>query len=149
MTVMLRFFATLIVSLLLAVIVLSPVTAAHAAGASGEASNFNPEGAFQGSDVGKNFGGGGGFFSGLTGVYRLGLALVGLSALFVIVWGGLNYIWAGENTSQVQRGRERIRNALVGILIAATSYALLRTINPDLVKFQIRDYSSTPSSQTK
>lgn len=116
----------LIVGILLAL----PLTGALAQGASGEA---KLTGGLGGPGITQS----GNFFSGLTGVYRLGLSLVGLSALFMIVWGGLNYIWAGENTSQVQRGRERIRNALVGILIAATSYALLKTINPDLIKPQI------------
>ena len=127
--------------LIVGVLLVLPLTGVLAQGASGEA---KPTGGSGGPGITQS----GNFFSGLTGVYRLGLALVGLSALFMIVWGGLNYIWAGENTSQVQRGRERIRNALVGILIAATSYALLKTINPDLVNFQIRDYP-TQNSQTK
>lgn len=78
------------------------------------------------------------FFSGLTGTYRLGLSLVGISALLMIVWGGINYIIARDDSSKVTAAKEKIRNALIGILIAATSYALLKTINPDLVNFQIR-----------
>lgn len=71
-------------------------------------------------------------------IYTLGLALVGLSALFFIVWGGIEYIYAGENASQVGEARSKITNALWGIAIAALSYAILNTINPDLVSLKLR-----------
>ncbi|MBI2096612.1 MAG: hypothetical protein HYT40_00420 [Candidatus Sungbacteria bacterium] len=77
------------------------------------------------------------FFVGLQDFYFLGLSLVGLSALLMMVWGGIDYITAGDNTSRVDKGKERIRNALYGILVAGLSYALLYTINPNLVKFRI------------
>ena len=83
------------------------------------------------------------FFCALNDFYLFGLSLVGISALFVIVWGGVQYATAGDSESRATRGRQRINAALWGILIAATSYALLYTINPDLVKFRIGDTSQT------
>lgn len=77
------------------------------------------------------------FYDSLRYTYLLGLSLVGISALFMIVWGGIYYIIAGDNTSFLEKGRGKIKNALWGIFIAAISYALLFTINPDLVKFRI------------
>lgn len=79
-----------------------------------------------------------GFLGELNLLYTLGLALVGLSALFYIVWGGIMYIYAGENASIVGEAKSKIKNALWGILIAALSYAILNTINPDLVSLKLR-----------
>ncbi len=77
------------------------------------------------------------FFAGLKNFYLLGLSLVGISALLMIVWGGIDYIVAGDSSSRVEAGRKKIMNALWGIFIAGISYAMLYTINPDLVKFRI------------
>lgn len=79
-----------------------------------------------------------GFLGELNLIYTLGLALVGLSALFYIIWGGIMYIYAGENASVVGEAKSKIHNALWGILIAALSYAILYTINPDLVSLKLR-----------
>lgn len=78
------------------------------------------------------------FLDQLRGVYRVGLAIVGLAALVYIIWGGIEYIVAGESKSLVESGRSRIKNALIGILVAAISFALLRTINPDLVSLNFQ-----------
>lgn len=85
------------------------------------------------------------FYDEIQNIYRLGLALVGVSALFVIVWGGLDYLTAGESASRVETGKKRIWNGLYGIALAAISFALLYTINPDLVKLRIG--TPTPTGQ--
>lgn len=77
------------------------------------------------------------FYSSLTQLYTLGLSLVGISALFMIIWGGAEYIVSGESSSRVGQAKDRIKNALWGIAIAAVSYTILYTINPDLVKLRI------------
>ena len=61
------------------------------------------------------------------------LGVVGLAALFAIVYGGVLYIFSGaiESTAEAKRW---ITNAIMGLVIAGGSYLLLYTINPDLVK---------------
>ena len=61
------------------------------------------------------------------------LGVVGLAALFAIVYGGVLYIFSGaiESTAEAKRW---ITNAIIGLVIAGGSYLLLYTINPDLVK---------------
>lgn len=71
-------------------------------------------------------------------LYAWLLGLVGLAALFAIVYGGVLYIFSGaiESTANARRW---ITNALIGLIIASASYLILRTINPDLVrKFDIQ-----------
>lgn len=85
----------------------------------------------------------------LSSLYMWFLGFVGIAALFAFTLGGILYMLAGtiESTKQAQHW---IWNGLWGLLIAASSYLLLRTINPDLVQhgFQIETGgSSAPTTQ--
>lgn len=70
----------------------------------------------------------------LTHLYQWFLGFVGIAALLGIVIGGVMYMFAGANITKVDAARGWITNAFVGILIAAFSYLLLKTINPDLIQ---------------
>ncbi len=54
------------------------------------------------------------------------------AAVFMIVWGGFEYMttesWTGKGASL-----ERIKNAILGLILVLSSYLLLRTIDPRLV----------------
>lgn len=91
------------------------------------------------------------FTGALQNLYIVGLSLVGISALFMVVWGGLLYMTAGDNSSQIGKAKEKFTNAAWGIAIAAFSYAVLNTINPDLVKFQLnfKGIRYKPASELK
>ena len=122
-------------------ILVTPVSGFAATDNPGGTAAPNSGGAGSGSSVEKEEK----FFEGLKNFYLLGLSLVGISALLMIVWGGIDYVVAGDSTSRVEAGRKKITNALWGVFIAGISYALLYTINPDLVKFRIgtvQDYRS-------
>ena len=67
-------------------------------------------------------------------LYTLGLSLVGLSALMVVIWGGILYMTAGDSKDRAQKGRNSITNAVFGLVLALLSYLILYTINPALVK---------------
>lgn len=69
----------------------------------------------------------------LNNLYKWFLGAVGISALFAIVLGGVLYMLSGTNLTKVEQARGWIRNGIWGIVIAAISFLLLRTINPDLV----------------
>lgn len=114
--------------ILFAIIILTATFfgAIHYVSAEGATGNLGPT--IKVKEVSANY-----FLNELNRIYTLGLALVGLSALFYIVWGGIEYIYAGENSSQVNEAKSKIKNALWGIAIAALSFAILNTINPDLV----------------
>lgn len=64
----------------------------------------------------------------------IGLAAV-LSVIMIIV-GGLEYM-TSELISSKEEGRKKITGALLGLLIALGAYALLNTINPDLLSTDI------------
>jgi len=61
------------------------------------------------------------------------IGLVAVGAVVMIVLGGMEYM-TSELISSKEHGKERIRNALLGIIIAIGAYALLYTINPALLE---------------
>ncbi len=61
--------------------------------------------------------------------------IIGISAVLAVVMiviGGMEYM-TSELISSKEAGKERIEHALLGLLIALGSYALLNTINPALL----------------
>jgi len=66
-------------------------------------------------------------------LFNLAIALGAVAAVFMIVWGGFQYMstdsWQGKG-----EGLEKVKNALLGLLLVLTSYIILRTIDPRLVE---------------
>lgn len=70
----------------------------------------------------------------LDKLYIWFLGFVGIAAMFAIVMGGVMYMFAGANLTKTEQAKKWITNAVWGIVLAAVSVLLLRTINPDLVQ---------------
>lgn len=65
----------------------------------------------------------------------------------MILWGGIVYLTAGGTPERIKSAKDYISNALVGLVLLFTSYLLLQTLNPDLVKLQMpRVYMLRPIS---
>lgn len=69
--------------------------------------------------------------------YLFILGLVGISAFFMITWGGIQYAASGGNPGAITAAKNKIWSALAGIILAGSSYLILRLINPDLVGFRV------------
>lgn len=67
-------------------------------------------------------------------LYKFGMGLVGISALVVLIFGGVMYMSARDSQDQIKRARAYMGNAILGLVLALTSWLILYTINPDLVK---------------
>ncbi len=64
--------------------------------------------------------------------FKLAIGLAGVLAVVMLVVGGIQ--WMGsESVFGKVNAKEQITSALLGLLIALGSYALLNTINPDLL----------------
>lgn len=72
----------------------------------------------------------------IAGVYKYLLGIAGALAATVMIIGGFQYLTAGGDKSRVDAGKRRIGDALVGLILAFGSYALLYAINPRLVTFE-------------
>ncbi|MBI2476336.1 MAG: hypothetical protein HYV67_03780 [Candidatus Taylorbacteria bacterium] len=72
----------------------------------------------------------------LTGLFKVGIAVAGVLAFLVIVWGGFTYLSTDVITGK-EEGKARVERALGGLIIALAAYILLNTINPQLVKLNL------------
>lgn len=79
---------------------------------------------------------------------KIFIGLCAVLAVIMIVMGGIEYM-TSELPGNKQNGRERITNALLGLLIALGTYALLNTINPQLLRTDVKilDTEITYASQ--
>ena len=72
----------------------------------------------------------------ISQIYTVSLSLVGIVAFVQIVWGGFMLLTAAGNTSKTGQAMDKIKNAILGIILLFSSYLILNTINPDLVNFK-------------
>ncbi len=70
----------------------------------------------------------------LQSVFAFGISLAGIFAVLMIVIGGIQYITAYGNPSQAESAKNRIWQALIGLLLVVSAWLILYTINPDLTK---------------
>ncbi|GEM_PF-5183599 len=87
----------------------------------------------------------------ISKLYLFGLSLAGISAFFMVTYGGVLYLTSRDNQTQIGKAKGYIGNALLGLVIALLSWLILYTINPNLVKnFSIGlpdiKYAPTPST---
>ncbi|MES2315150.1 MAG: pilin [Patescibacteria group bacterium] len=67
---------------------------------------------------------------------KIFIGLCAVMAVVMIVMGGIEYM-TSELISSKEAGRDRITNAVLGLILALGSYALLYTINPDLLNTDV------------
>ena len=75
----------------------------------------------------------GGFSLYAKEVFWFLLSAAAVLALVMLVIGGAEYVGSAGNTSLMGDAKARITNALLGLLLALSSWLILNTINPDLV----------------
>ncbi|MEN9582364.1 MAG: hypothetical protein RL641_318 [Candidatus Parcubacteria bacterium] len=84
-------------------------------------------------------------------MYKILIGLAGVLAVVMIFFGGVQYM-TSDALGEKEGGREKIRNAVLGLIIALGSYAILNTINPDLLDFTFNvdklSVNYTPDSHT-
>jgi len=66
-------------------------------------------------------------------IVNLAIALSAVTAVFMIVWGGFEYITSTIPGNRSD-GKKRITNAIYGLVLVLASYIILRTIDPRLVQ---------------
>lgn len=69
-------------------------------------------------------------------IWRVSLGLAGVLAVLMIVWGGFDYVYSDAIGKKVE-GKEKIQNALLGLVLALASWLILYTINPSLVNWNL------------
>ena len=79
-------------------------------------------------------------------LFNLGLALSGIIALAVIAWAGFIYLTSTDNPERKKEAGRKILAGLLGLIILLAAYAILTTINPQLVILSIGEVEPAPTS---
>jgi len=69
--------------------------------------------------------------------YNYVLSVAGILAAIMIIVAGAQWVTSGGSSEAIGSAKKRIAGALVGLLIAYLSYAILNTINPALVNLRL------------
>ncbi len=69
----------------------------------------------------------------LSGLYNFLISIVGILAMAVIIYGGMRYLTSAGNPSSVEEAKDAITSAVIGLILALTSWVILSTINPDIL----------------
>jgi hypothetical protein len=72
----------------------------------------------------------------IKAIYNYAIGIVGILAAVVMMIGGLMWITAGGNTSNIGEAKAMITASLTGLVLVLTSYLLLSMVNPALVNLQ-------------
>lgn len=67
----------------------------------------------------------------------------------VLIYGGILYLTSGGNVKRINSAREKIRYSFLGLLILLSSFLILNTINPQLVKFPLTERGSDSPEPVK
>jgi len=103
-------------------------------------SNYTPMEAIPG--LGKP----GDFYDYVAALYRFGVGAIGICAMLMIIIGGYMYMASAGNNASMEKAKNVITDAIVGLLLALSSYLILYVINPYLVK--IKRLQPAPTSIT-
>jgi len=84
----------------------------------------------------------------LAFVFPLAVRLAATLAILMIVWAGFQYMFSLKGGSKGE-AKERITDAVLGLLLALAAWLILNQINPDLIKldFQLKQQNN-PTSQS-
>jgi hypothetical protein len=70
-------------------------------------------------------------------IYTFALGICGLVALVSIIFGAAQYAFSAGDSSKTGDAKDRITQALLGIIILLCAFLILNTINPDLVNLKL------------
>jgi len=72
----------------------------------------------------------------IKAVYDYRMAVVGILAAIILMGGGLLWLTSTGNESRISKAKELITGGLSGLVLLLSSWLLLNTINPNLLKFK-------------
>ncbi len=69
-------------------------------------------------------------------MYQFLISIIGLLAALMMIIGGFQYLTSAGDSGKIKNAKKRITDALIGLTLALSAYALLNTINPALLEFK-------------
>jgi len=77
-----------------------------------------------------------------AGIFRLGIGIAGVLAVIMIVVAGIEYM-ATESITNKGDAKDRLQNAILGLLLALASWLILNTLSPTFTTFSLNIQSPT------
>jgi type IV secretory pathway VirB2 component (pilin) len=69
----------------------------------------------------------------LQDLYKFLVGAAAALAVIMVIWGGVEYMTT-DAIGHHEEGKQKIQNAVLGLLLALSSYIILKTVNADLLK---------------
>lgn len=79
----------------------------------------------------------------MTQIINFGFATIGILAMFMLMIGAYQYLMAAGNLAKADSAKESISSALLGLALGLTAWLILNTINPALVKCDLKTGSTS------
>ena len=73
----------------------------------------------------------------LQNLFKFGLGVAGFLAVVFLIWGSIEYMLYPSNLTQEKKAKEKIWNAIFGLILILATYLILYNINPDLVRIRL------------
>jgi len=70
----------------------------------------------------------------ISQIFTWSLGILGISVFVIFFYSGFLWLTAAGNTSKIGEAKTHMTNAVFGAILLLSSYLILYTINPDLVK---------------
>lgn len=70
-------------------------------------------------------------------IYQYAFIVGSVVAVMVIIVAGVMYIFSGGNSDTVSQAKKKISGAVIGLVLMALSFTILKTINPYLVELRL------------
>lgn len=74
------------------------------------------------------------------------MAISALLVLLYLIWGAIEWITAGGDQSKIQKGRDRIVQSIIGIIVLAATLALFGVVQ-SFLGIEILNFSSRSSTE--
>jgi hypothetical protein len=71
--------------------------------------------------------------------FRWGISIAVILSIIMIMYGGLQYMTTDAYSGKAE-GKEKVTGAIIGLILALSSFLILQTINPDIVDFDSNSF---------
>jgi len=67
-------------------------------------------------------------------IYEWGISLGGIAVFVMLLWAGVEYLTSAGDPGKMRDAIKRIKSSILGLILLLTSWLILNTINPQLVR---------------
>lgn len=83
----------------------------------------------------------------IKGLYEYGIGIAGILAAIMLMAGGIVWLTSAGSSEKISQAKNLMSGSVIGLVLLFSSWMMLRTINPALVDFRIRDVEGVVTKQ--